>query len=71
MITMRTTKRSTAPFSAKQRRGLIEDFEKQDYNLVVETIIEHLRSGLRLDLSDPRGYVERLFMLFPVMKNQL
>ena len=50
-----------------QRRGLIEDLEKQDYNLVVETVIERLRGGLRFDLSEPRGYVERSFMLLPAM----
>ena len=28
-----------------QRKGLIENFEKQDYNLVVETAIERLHGG--------------------------
>ena len=34
-------------FLSLQRRGLIEDLEKQDYNLVVESAIERLRGGLR------------------------
>ena len=43
-----------------QQRGLIEDLEKQDYNLdVVDTAIERLRGGLR---SKPRRFVERLFI---------
>ena len=54
-IAMKKTKRSTAPFTVKQRKGLIEDLEKQEYSLVVETIIERLRGGLHLDLSQPRG----------------
>ena len=61
---MKTTKTSTAPFAVKQRRGLIKDLEKQDYNLVLEAAIERLRGRLRLDLSEPcRAFV------YATMKN--
>ena len=55
----RNSKEDSERLLSLQRRGLIEDLEKQDYNLVVETAIERLHGGLRLDLSEPRGYVER------------
>ena len=34
---------------------------------VAKTVIERLRGGLRLDLSEPPGYVERLFILSPAI----
>lgn len=51
---MKKAKKSKAPFTVKQRKGMIEDLEKHDYSSVVETAIERLRSGLHLELSESR-----------------
>ena len=51
---MKKAKKSKAPFTVKQRKGMIEGLEEHDYSAVVETAIERLRSGLHLELSEPR-----------------
>ena len=50
---MKKAKKSKAPFTVKQQKGMIEDL-KQDYSSVVETAIDRLRSGLHLELSQSR-----------------
>ena len=47
-------KKSTAPFTAKERKELGQDLEKQDYGVLVEAAIHRLRSGLHLETSEPR-----------------
>ena len=51
---MKKAKKSKAPFTVKQRKGMIDDLEKRDYSTVVETAIDRLRAGLHLELSEPR-----------------
>jgi hypothetical protein len=51
---MKKTK-SKVPFNTKKRKVLAQDLEKINYSDVIEAAIDHLQSGVHLELSKPRS----------------